>query len=88
MTDFEGATLAGQYAGILVSVFQAWLIFIGLRQMRAASRNRDQQHEETMRALDQQHEEAMTVLDKQHEQRNQQHEQAMVALHALIERTR
>ena len=80
MTDYQFymllATAAGPVVALGVGGAQCLLIFSGLRQMRAASRVREQMHEEIMAA----HTETMAVLEKQHAEN-------MAVLKELIRRT-
>ena len=80
MTDYQFymllATAAGPVVALGVGGAQCLLIFSGLRQMRAASRVREQLHAEVMAA----HEETMAALEKQHAEN-------MAALKELIRRT-
>ena len=66
MTDYQFymllATAAGPLVALGVGGAQCLLIFGGLRQMRAASRVREQLHEEIMAAMEKQHAENMAVL--------------------------
>ena len=80
MTDYQFymllATAAGPLVALGVGGAQCLLIFGGLRQMRAASRVREQLHEEIMAA----HAETMAAMERQHAEN-------MAALKELIRRT-
>ncbi len=84
MTDYQFymllATAAGPLVALGVGGAQCLLIFSGLRQMRAASRAREQLHAETMAAMESRHEETMAALEKQHAEN-------MAVLKELIRRT-
>lgn len=76
MIEFEPlkiAELIGPLVTFVVGMGQIGMIWRGIAQMRRASENRDQQHEENMTAL-------RALI-------GQQHEENMTALRALIERT-
>ena len=73
-TLWVGLAQAG--VALLVGAVQCGLIYIGLRYMRRAADHRDQQHQETMRAL-----EAQTATQQA------RHQETMRALEALILRT-
>ena len=79
MTDYQFymllATAAGPVVALGVGGAQCLLIFGGLRQMRAASRARDQMHVETMAA----HAETMTAMESRHEQTMTAHAETMAA---------
>ena len=68
MTEFEAASLLATYvqAGValLVGLVQCALIAYGLKPMRQGARYRDQQHEETMRALQQQGEGLRALIER------------------------
>lgn len=87
MTDYQFymllATAAGPVVALGVGAAQCLLILSGLRQMRAASRARDQLHAETMAAMESQHAETMTAMESQHSETmtamESRHEQTMAA---------
>ena len=80
-TLWVGFAQAG--VALLVGAVQCGLIYAGLRYMRRAADHRDQQHQETMRALEAQTatQQAQTVAQQA------RHEETMRALEALILRT-
>ena len=91
MTDYQFymllATAAGPVVALGVGGAQCLLIFGGLRQMRAASRAREQLHAETMTAMERQHAETMTAhtqtmaaMESRHAQTMATHEETMAAL--------
>ena len=84
MTDYQFymllATAAGPVVALGVGGAQCLLIFSGLRQMRAASRVREQLHAETMAAMESRHAQTMAALEKQHAEN-------MAVLKELIRRT-
>ena len=67
---------AGSVGGLVVGLLQCGLISIGLRRMGEAAADRKAQHDETMATL---HETSAAS--------QRQHEESMVALKTLIERT-
>ncbi len=87
MTDYQFymllATAAGPLVALGVGGAQCLLIFSGLRQMRAASRVREQLHEEIMAA----HTETMAAHTKTMAALEKQHAENMTVLKELIRRT-
>ena len=100
MIDFQPMSIA-ELLQAFIGVSQCLLIVWGLRQMQAASaeRNRrmdvqekrlDRQHAETLAAMDNQHKEAMRALDRQGqalERQGQALEAVIGGLQTVIERT-
>ncbi|MYA96700.1 MAG: hypothetical protein F4X91_09880 [Nitrospinae bacterium] len=91
MTDYQFyillATAAGPVVALGVGGAQCLLIFSGLRQMRAASRARDQLHAETMTAMESRHEQTMAAHAETMAAMERQHAENMAALKELIRRT-
>jgi len=83
MIEFEAVKigeLLGPVAALMVGAAQCSLIWIGLRRMDRASRERDRQIEDQNRDSERRHEEAQKDSERRHEE-------AMTSLRALIERT-
>ena len=91
MTDYQFymllATAAGPVVALGVGAAQCLLIFSGLRQMRAASRAREELHAETMAVhaetmttMESQHAETMAAMESRHEQTMAAHAETMAAL--------
>ena len=94
MVEFEAVKigeLLGPVAALMVGTAQCTLIWIGLRRMDRASRERDRQIENQNRDSERRHEEAQKESARSHEQAEKEsarrHEEAMASLRALIERT-
>ena len=101
MIEFEAVKigeLLGPVAALMVGTAQCTLIWIGLRRMDRASRERDRQIENQNRDSERRHEdaqrrhaEAQKGSARRHEQAEKEsarrHEEAMTSLRALIERT-
>jgi len=94
MIEFEAVKigeLLGPVAALMVGAAQCSLIWIGLRRMDRASRERDRQIENQNRDSERRHEEAQKGSARRHEQAEKEsarrHEEAMTSLRALIERT-
>lgn len=91
MTDYQFymllATAAGPVVALGVGGAQCLLIFSGLRQMRAASRAREQLHAETMAAMESRHAQTMAAHEKTMAAMERQHAENMAALKELIRRT-
>lgn len=83
MTDYQFymllATAAGPLVALGVGGAQCLLIFSGLRQMRAASRAREQLHAETMAAMESRHEQTMAAVESRHAQTMAAHEETMAS---------
>ncbi len=98
MTDYQFymllATAAGPLVALAVGGAQCLLIFSGLRQMREASRAREQLHAETMAAMESRHAQTMAAHEEtmaSHAETmaamERQHAENMAALKELIRRT-
>lgn len=91
MTDYQFymllATAAGPVVALGVGGAQCLLIFSGLRQMQAASRAREQLHEETMTAMESRHAETMAAHAETMAVLERRHAENMAALKELIHRT-
>ena len=74
---------------IVAGVPQTPVIADGLLFMRSKSRAREhaRRHEETMAVMRTQHDATITALKEERDARQAQHDEAMTALNALIERT-
>ena len=94
MIEFEAVKigeLLGPVVALMVGTAQCTLIWIGLRRMDRASRERDRQIENQNRDSERRHAEAQKGSARRHEQAEKEsarrHEEAMTSLRALIERT-
>ncbi|MCY4442005.1 MAG: hypothetical protein OXE53_17585 [Deltaproteobacteria bacterium] len=90
MIEFEAVKigeLLGPVAALMVGAAQCSLIWIGLRRMDRASRERDRQIENQNRDSERRHEEAQRRHEEAEKESARRHEEAMTSLRALIERT-